>query len=113
MWLGVFLFVAIPLPLTGVWTGTAIALFIGMSRKATMTSVISGNLVAGLIMMAVSYLFADNTIIVLWIFLALLAAFILAAVIKKLIDKIRNKNKPIEIEGEVVNEPQQQIEESK
>ncbi|MBQ7917614.1 MAG: small multi-drug export protein [Clostridia bacterium] len=113
MWLGVFLFVAIPLPLTGVWTGTAIALFIGMSRKATMTSVISGNLVAGLIMMAVSYLFADNTIIVLWIFLALLAVFILAAVIKKFIDKIRNKNKPIEIEGEVVNEPQQQIEESK
>ena len=64
-------------------------------------------------MMAVSYLFADNTIIVLWIFLALLVVFILAAVIKKFIDKIRNKNKPIEIEGEVVNEPQQQIEESK
>ncbi len=90
-WLGVFAFVAVPLPLTGVWTGTAIAVFIGMSKTATMSAVISGNLVAGLIIMAVSYLFADNTIIVLWIFLALIALFILFALCKKLFDKIKSK----------------------
>ena len=28
-WIGVFVFVAVPLPLTGVWTGTCVALFIG------------------------------------------------------------------------------------
>ena len=90
-WLGVFAFVSVPLPLTGVWTGTAIAVFIGMSKTATMSAVISGNLVAGLIIMAVSYLFADNTIIVLWIFLALIALFILFALCKKLFDKIKSK----------------------
>ena len=40
--LGVFMFVAVPLPLTGVWTGTCLALFIGLSKKDTMISVISG-----------------------------------------------------------------------
>ena len=46
-----FAFVAIPLPLTGVWTGACIALFIGLSKRDSMTSVILGNLVAGIIMM--------------------------------------------------------------
>ena len=56
-------------------------------------------------MMAVSYLFKDNTIIVLWIFLALLAAFILFAIIKKIFDKIRNKkNNVVEIEGKVIDQ---------
>ena len=31
--LGVFAFVAVPLPLTGVWTGTAIAVFLGLKFK--------------------------------------------------------------------------------
>lgn len=94
-WLGVFAFVAVPLPLTGVWTGTAIAVFIGMSKTATMSAVISGNLIAGLIIMAVSYLFADNTIVVLWVFLALIALFILFALCKKLFDKIKNKKQVV------------------
>ena len=102
-WLGVFTFVAIPLPLTGVWTGTAIALFIGMGKVATMTSVISGNLLAGLIIMAVSYLFADNTIVVLWVFLGLVLLFILAAILKKVIDKIRNKKVSTKIEENNAN----------
>ena len=102
-WLGVFAFVAIPLPLTGVWTGTAIAIFMGMNKTAIMSSVLTGNLIAGLIMMAISYLFADNTIIVLWVFLALIVLFVLAAFCKKLIDKIKNKKQTvIEIGGPIV-----------
>ena len=33
--IGVFLFVAIPLPMTGVWTGTAIAVFLGLKFHQT------------------------------------------------------------------------------
>lgn len=47
--LGVFIFVAIPLPLTGVWTGTAIAVFLNMKFKDVVLPVMIGNLVAGLI----------------------------------------------------------------
>jgi uncharacterized membrane protein len=47
--LGVFLFVAIPLPMTGVWTGTAIAVFLNLKFKDAVLPVVIGNLVAGLI----------------------------------------------------------------
>ncbi len=47
--LGVFIFVAIPLPLTGVWTGTAIAVFLNLKFKDVILPVMIGNLVAGII----------------------------------------------------------------
>ena len=91
-WLGVFGFVAVPLPLTGVWTGTCIALFIGLSKKDTMTSVILGNLIAGTIMTIISYFFADNTMIVLLVFLGLVALFVLYFAVRAVVKKIKSKN---------------------
>ena len=90
-WIGVFSFVAIPLPLTGVWTGTCIALFIGLSKKDTMISVILGNLLAGVIIMIISYFFADNTMVVLLAFLALVAVFALILAVKSIIEKAKKK----------------------
>lgn len=92
-WWGVFTFVAIPLPLTGVWTGTCIALFIGLSKKDTMLSVILGNVVAGIIMLAITYLFGDNTLIVLWLFLGLVLIFALVLGVRAIIKRIKNKSK--------------------
>ena len=92
-WIGVFVFVAVPLPLTGVWTGTCVALFIGLSKKDTMLPVILGNLVAGIIMVIVSYFFADNTMIVLWVFLALVVLFAIVLTIRSIIRKIKEKKK--------------------
>ncbi|MBQ4542155.1 MAG: small multi-drug export protein [Clostridia bacterium] len=91
--IGIFGFVAIPLPLTGVWTGTCLALFIGLNKKETMSTVVLGNIVAGLLMTLISYFFADNTMIVFYAFFILVGVFILFALIKKLINKIKNKNK--------------------
>jgi uncharacterized membrane protein len=45
--LGVFVFVAIPLPMTGIWTGTAIAAFLDLKFKDVILPVTLGNLVAG------------------------------------------------------------------
>ena len=53
---GVFLFVALPLPMTGVWTGTAIAVFLGLKFKDAILPVISGNAVAGLLISAIAEL---------------------------------------------------------
>ena len=47
--LGVFIFVAVPVPVTGVWTGTAIAVFLGLKFKEAILPVCVGNLIAGLI----------------------------------------------------------------
>lgn len=49
-----FLFVAIPIPGTGAWTGTLAASILNLDFKKTMIAVISGVLVAGGIMLAVS-----------------------------------------------------------
>lgn len=99
-WWGVFVFVAIPLPLTGVWTGTCVALFVGLSKKDTMLSVILGNIVAGLIMMTISYFFADNTMIVLWFFLALVVIFAIVLGVRSIVKKAKNKNK-VSVENNV------------
>ena len=91
--IGIFLFVAVPIPLTGVWTGTCLALFIGLNRWQSIVAAISGNLVAGLIMTLISYFFADNTMVVLLVFLALVVLFVLVEVVKSLIQKLKNKKK--------------------
>lgn len=54
--IGVFIFVAIPLPMTGIWTGTAIAVFLGLKFKDVILPVMLGNLVAGLIISALAEL---------------------------------------------------------
>lgn len=53
---GVFIFVGIPLPMTGVWTGTAIAVFLNLRFKQTILPVTIGNFVAGLLICALSAL---------------------------------------------------------
>jgi hypothetical protein len=45
--IGVFVFVAIPLPMTGVWTGTAIAVFLNLKFKDAVLPVVIGNIIAG------------------------------------------------------------------
>lgn len=49
-----FLFVAIPLPGTGAWTGTLAASILDLNFKKTMIAIIGGVLVAGIIMLLVS-----------------------------------------------------------
>ena len=54
IFLALMLFVAIPLPGTGAWTGTLGASLLDMKFKDTIIAVMLGVLIAGLIMMAVS-----------------------------------------------------------
>ena len=51
---GLFLFVAIPIPGTGAWTGTLAASILNLDFKKTMFAIIAGVLTAGVIMVLVS-----------------------------------------------------------
>ena len=51
---GLFIFVAIPLPGTGAWTGTLAASFLNMGFKSTVASVSIGVVMAGIIMGVIS-----------------------------------------------------------
>ena len=61
-YIGLMLFVGIPLPGTGAWTGCLIAALLDMDKKKAMLSAILGVIMAGIIMMIVSYGVLDNII---------------------------------------------------
>lgn len=54
IYVALFLFVGIPLPGTGAWTGTLAASFLNLDFKKTVAAVMCGVLLAGLIMLAIS-----------------------------------------------------------
>ena len=55
LYVALLLFVGIPLPGTGAWTGTLAASILNMDFKKSVISVTLGVLLAGLIMMAISF----------------------------------------------------------
>lgn len=61
-YLGVVLFVGIPLPGTGAWTGSLIASVLELNRKKTFIAVLIGIIIASIIMMAVSYGLIANAV---------------------------------------------------
>ena len=50
--LGLFIFVAIPLPGTGVWTGSLAAVLLGLEKKSAVLAVAMGAVVCGLLILA-------------------------------------------------------------
>ena len=97
--LGVFTFVAVPLPLTGVWTGTCVAVFLGLNYFETISSVILGNLTAGIIMMLISLFFKDNSIIVIYVFMTIVALLIIITIIKAIIRTKKSKRQDVSSEN--------------
>ena len=55
-YLGLWLFVAIPMPGTGAWTGSLAAAFLGMRLKKAMPAVVLGVLTAGCIMLGLTHM---------------------------------------------------------
>ena len=56
---GLFLFVAVPLPGTGAWTGSLIAAMLDMRMKKAFPAIFAGVLAAGLIVGGISYGFLN------------------------------------------------------
>lgn len=52
---GLLLFVAIPLPGTGVWSGTLAAVLLDIRFKTAFPAILSGNFIAGVVIMSLSH----------------------------------------------------------
>lgn len=87
--IGVAGFISIPLPLTGTWTGTAIAVFLGMSFKHTMIAVAIGNFIASTIIFVLSMLFTAYIDYILYGLCALILIVVVIYIVKLL-----KKNNP-------------------
>lgn len=75
--LGVFLFVALPLPLTGVWTGSAVAAFLDLEYRYSIPAIIVGNFVAGLIITVLNIVLGKYSSLILFV----LALFVLITIV--------------------------------
>ena len=54
-YLGLLMFVAIPIPGTGVWSGSLAAAFLNMRFKYAFPAIFIGNLIAGIVVMLLSH----------------------------------------------------------
>lgn len=78
---GVFLFVAIPLPLTGVWTGSAVAAFVDLPAKYALPALILGNFTSGLIITLLNLFLGEYaSLLLLILFLFILVSVLTVAI---------------------------------
>lgn len=80
--LGLFAFVAVPLPLTGVWTGTAIAVFLGIKGYKAFIALFAGNLTAGALVTAFTFLFKDQVDYVIYGLTGIAVIMLVIAIVK-------------------------------
>ena len=62
-YLGLILFVGIPLPGTGAWTGSLLAIMLGLNKKKSFICILIGVLLAAVIMSIVSYGILGNLLV--------------------------------------------------
>lgn len=90
--MGVALFIGVPLPMTGTWTGTAIAVFLDMKFRHAIVGILLGNLMAGGILTLLTIFFEPYIDLIITILFAIIAVVILIVVAKFLLKSLK-KNK--------------------
>jgi hypothetical protein len=98
--LGVFVFTAIPVPLTGVWTATLIAVTIRLRFDVAVLSIILGNIISGLLILILTLVFGkylDLFIFALFAIIAVIVAIyiwkLLAPAKKSTYNSVTDENK--------------------
>lgn len=85
--LGVFAFVAVPLPMTGVWTGCAVASVVGLSYPKALVSVAAGNLVASAVVAVLCRFFAKYISTVIFVIGLVAIAVVVTLIVKIILSK--------------------------
>lgn len=76
-------FVAVPFPVTGIWTGTAIAVFLNLKFKDSIFAIALGNLIAGSIITLLTWFFEAYVDLIITVLL-IIAIVMLAVLIVKI-----------------------------
>lgn len=85
------LFVAIPLPLTGAYTGSAIAGYLNLGYFKSLGAILVGNFIAGGIMTLLCTIFKGYETVIFLVFIAVVVVAIMFKIISNAIKKKRNK----------------------
>ncbi|HHT83166.1 MAG: COG2426 family protein [Christensenellales bacterium] len=89
--LGLFVFVAIPLPMTGVWTGSIVSVFLNLDWKKSLLALVLGNFVAGAIIITASLLLGEKSYIIIMVLLVFVLISIIAAIVSFYMKSRKNK----------------------
>lgn len=89
--LGVYLFVAFPIPLTGVWTGSAVATFLDIPFWKSMAMVWLGNLTAGAIVTVLAIFLQSYMNIVLDVFFVIVILVLFIYFIRVVVKMVKSK----------------------
>ena len=94
--IGVLTFVAVPLPLTGAWTGSAVAAYLKIPYWQGVLAILLGNIIAGGIMTLLCVCFPNAVDTILNIFLILVLVVIVVSIIVML---VKNKKGKVNLEN--------------
>lgn len=84
---GTALFVAVPIPMTGVWTGSAVASIIKIGFVKGLIGIIIGNAVACGILTLIGYLFLDYLDYIIYAFIGIVLIVIIILIVKFILYK--------------------------
>ncbi len=88
---GLFIFVAVPFPVTGVWTGTAIAVFLNLKFRQSFLPLVLGNLIAGSLITLLTFLFKDYVNIIISVLFAIAIIMLIVFITKIILAKPNKK----------------------
>ena len=74
-------FVAVPLPLTGSWTGSAVAAYLDMPWWLGALAALCGNIISGAIMLCICLLLPGAENIIMYVFLGLAVLFVVGSLL--------------------------------
>lgn len=75
-------FVAVPFPVTGVWTGTAIAVFLNFDFKQEFFAIAIGNLISGTIIAVLTFFFEQYVDTIIYVLLAIAIVALIILIVK-------------------------------
>ena len=80
LWM-LFLFILLPMPFSGLWTGSAVAIFLSLPQKSAIATLIAANFAASSIVCAASMALGSYSYIILFVLvIAIAASFVTLAV---------------------------------
>ncbi|MGI6702239.1 MAG: COG2426 family protein [Christensenellales bacterium] len=89
--LGVLAFVAVPLPMTGAWTGSAVAAFLDMKFLPALVAVVLGNISAGIIMSLLCFFFIGYLDMILTVFLSVVVVILIGYVVVLIVKSMKKR----------------------
>ncbi len=88
LWL-LFLFILLPMPFSGLWTGSAVAIFLSLPNKSAIVTLISANFAASTVVCLASMALGKHSYLVLYILVVTIAISFVTLAIRLIVNRTK------------------------